>query len=58
MALDIASGMMFLESKQIIHRDLAARNCLVNNTFTVKVCDFGMSRGGDGKIRHFLSFSF
>ena len=47
MSLDIAAGMAYLESKQIIHRDLAARNCLVKKDYTVKICDFGMSREED-----------
>lgn len=44
---DTASGMSYLHGKNIIHRDLAARNLLVtftDNTFTVKVSDFGMSK--------------
>lgn len=47
MAIDIANGMEFLERMQIIHRDLAARNCLVKMDYTVKICDFGMSREED-----------
>ena len=47
MSIDVASGMHFLESKQIIHRDLAARNCLVKSDYVVKVSDFGMSREED-----------
>ena len=39
----IAAGMNYLETKNIVHRDLAARNSLVNEN-GVKVADFGMSR--------------
>ncbi|PIK45518.1 putative tyrosine-protein kinase Src64B [Apostichopus japonicus] len=43
-ALKIASGMVFLESKNIIHRDLAARNVLLGDQHLVKIADFGLSR--------------
>ncbi|CAN8001775.1 unnamed protein product, partial [Ixodes hexagonus] len=44
MAAQIASGMAYLESKQLIHRDLAARNILVGENNVVKVADFGLAR--------------
>ena len=45
MACQIASGLSYLESVNMVHRDLAARNCLVGENFGIKISDFGMSRG-------------
>ena len=40
----IADGMAYLASLKFVHRDLAARNCMLDEVFTVKVADFGLSR--------------
>lgn len=42
-AMDIAEGLVFLASKNIIHRDLATRNILVKSDTEVKIADFGLS---------------
>jgi hypothetical protein len=44
MAIEIADGMMYLESLKFIHCDLACRNCMVHESFTIKIGDFGMAR--------------
>lgn len=40
----VAEGMVYISSKQLVHRDLATRNCLVSTGLVVKIADFGMSR--------------
>ncbi|XP_068176433.1 tyrosine-protein kinase JAK1 [Antennarius striatus] len=43
-SIQICNGMDYLGSKNYIHRDLAARNVLVENTRTVKIGDFGLTK--------------
>ncbi|XP_063242108.1 tyrosine-protein kinase Src64B isoform X2 [Bacillus rossius redtenbacheri] len=43
-AAQVASGMQYLEGKQLIHRDLAARNVLIGENNMAKICDFGLAR--------------
>lgn len=46
MAYDVAKGMNYLHRRNppIVHRDLKSPNLLVDKKYTVKVCDFGLSR--------------
>lgn len=46
MAYDVAKGMNYLHKRNppVVHRDLKSPNLLVDRKYTVKVCDFGLSR--------------
>ncbi|KAL1325330.1 hypothetical protein HN51_035404 [Arachis hypogaea] len=40
----ICRGLMHIHRMKIIHRDVKSANCLVDKHWTVKICDFGLSR--------------
>nr|GME02517.1 serine/threonine-protein kinase EDR1-like isoform X1 [Ipomoea batatas] len=44
MLRDICRGLMGIHRMKIVHRDIKSANCLVNKHWTVKICDFGLSR--------------
>ncbi|VYS60809.1 unnamed protein product [Arabidopsis thaliana] len=44
MLRDICRGLMCIHRMGIVHRDIKSANCLLSNKWTVKICDFGLSR--------------
>lgn len=40
----VARGMVYLSSRNVLHGDLAARNVLLCSNNVVKICDFGLAR--------------
>ncbi|KRX06204.1 Sterile alpha motif/pointed domain [Pseudocohnilembus persalinus] len=41
---DIALGMSYLHARKVLHCDLKSPNVLVDQSWNVKLCDFGLSR--------------
>ncbi|KAL4573391.1 hypothetical protein LXL04_020194 [Taraxacum kok-saghyz] len=43
-ATETASALVYLHASDVIHRDVKTNNILLDNSFSVKVADFGLSR--------------
>ncbi|KAJ9163324.1 hypothetical protein P3X46_023003 [Hevea brasiliensis] len=43
-AIETASALVFLHASDVIHRDVKTNNILLDNYFSVKIADFGISR--------------
>ena len=42
----ILRGLKYIHSANVVHRDLKPSNILVNKNCDLKICDFGLGRGG------------
>nr|GEX15921.1 leaf rust 10 disease-resistance locus receptor-like protein kinase-like 1.2 isoform X1 [Tanacetum cinerariifolium] len=51
-AIETASALVYLHASDVIHRDVKTNNILLDNSFTVKVADFGLSRLFPNNVTH------
>ncbi|KAK7280443.1 hypothetical protein RJT34_25507 [Clitoria ternatea] len=51
-AIETATALAYLHASEIIHRDVKTNNILLDNTFCVKVADFGLSRLFPNDVTH------
>ncbi len=51
LAMDIAKGLLYLHSRDVIHRDLKTANILINAQGQAKLTDFGLSKTADQKVK-------
>ncbi|EKF37989.1 mitogen-activated protein kinase, putative,protein kinase, putative, partial [Trypanosoma cruzi marinkellei] len=47
-------ALRYIHSANVIHRDLKPANILTNSECDLKLCDFGLARGGGPKMTHYV----
>uniref|UniRef100_A0A803PIC6 Protein kinase domain-containing protein n=1 Tax=Cannabis sativa TaxID=3483 RepID=A0A803PIC6_CANSA len=51
-AIETATALAYLHASDIVHRDVKTNNILLDNNFSVKVADFGLSRLFPNDVTH------
>jgi len=41
---NILKGIKYMHEWNVIHRDIKPANILINDDWTIKICDFGLAR--------------
>jgi len=54
MIYEILKGLLYIHSMNLIHRDLKPSNILAGLDYTIKLCDFGLSRFISSKLKEDL----
>ncbi|CAK1602632.1 unnamed protein product [Parnassius mnemosyne] len=58
LAAQAAAPLDYLATKRIVHRDVRAANCLIDETRTLKLADFGLARALAGEKEEYIQQHF
>ncbi len=57
LGLDIAKGLLYLHTRDVLHRDIKTANILIDEHGRAKLTDFGLSKTADHKVKTILERS-